>query len=160
MFSVANFSSWFSEDACGQSFTPNQAGPDGTGAPSTPTATIREICFGYRNYDESARSKTCYVYDQPLSDPSQIGQKENRVAVTNDYIDGSACGPGSYTRTFYFMGGILSITKCYYVYLQGPQPLRLNDGDYGGGSMIDYHCGLDSEVTTQFKITMEDNPDG
>jgi hypothetical protein len=155
-FSVGSYTSSSSLAIGGQSFTPSIAGADGQGSLGSATSShLESISIGYAAADTTNRSAQCWVYSVMLTDQSQVGQAENLVAASVSFLDGSAFGSGSCSRTYAFSDATLNVNQTYYVYFQCDQYLRCqNPAPYSGGSAWDADfTAVPYDIQFQVKMT-------
>lgn len=154
-FSVGSVTRNHSAPMLGQSFTPNVAGPGGSGSPGTAAyAQLASLVLGYLSSDPTDRAETCYLYSVALESDDQIGLPANLVATSHNTADGAAFGSGSYTRTFNFSGQWLSVTSKVYAYFSSSQNSNANNtGPYSGGQMYDADM-LPTTESAQFLVNM------
>src|SRR5207237_849833 len=116
-FSVGSLSTSGNATLAGQSFTPNVPGPNGSGSPGSATqVTLVAITFGFPSSDQSHWPGNCYLFSQPLDDPTLAAETtENRIAVNSDFVSGDL-GSGTYSRKFNFQGATLNTGGVYYAY--------------------------------------------
>lgn len=142
-FIVASLASLPGAILRGQSFTPNNPGPNGIGSPGAATE-VRMVRFvlGFYN-DTSLRAPTAYIYSAQLQGLDQIGQTANLVTRTTEFVDGSAFGQGSFTRSYYFHDPLhprLNVDTTYYVYFDADQPANaMSPNPYSGGQSTDFN---------------------
>jgi hypothetical protein len=140
----------------GQSFTPNVAGPGGSGNPGSAThVQLSSVVLGYLDSDTSERAATCYVYSVELTEEDQISSPANLVATSQSTSDGVAFGSGTYSRTYNFSEQFLSVSSRYYVYFSSAQNSNANNtGPYTGGQLYDSDM-LATTETAQFLVNMK-----
>ena len=152
-FTVANFGGSEEIPACGQSFTPIDQGPDGTGDPADwPPYTLKRFTIGFPDGDQSQWTLKCYLYSAPLQDPSQIGSGVNLLGESTGFNDGSKLGSGSTSRSFGFALIPVDLNTTYYVYFDNyPQAVNAQYGAYAGGNLYDSNCDPSGD-TLQFMV--------
>jgi hypothetical protein len=140
----------------GQSFTPNVAGPGGSGSPGTSTESqLVSLVLGYLSSDPDQRAETCFLYSASLASEDDIGSPTNLVATSLSTADGAAFGAGSYSRTFGFNNESLSVSQKYYAYFSASQNANVNNtGPYAGGNMYDADM-LPTTESAQFLVNMK-----
>lgn len=136
----------------GQAFTPNVAGPDGTGSPGSATEVfLNDFILGYRAATTTDRAETAYLYDT-LPALADLNSGIGAIDVSSSYTDGNVFGTDTYTRTFNFSNPVtLDPTKVYYVLFASNQTARYkNTVVYAGGAAYNNYL-LDDSKTLQFK---------
>ncbi len=157
-FSVASFAGNASGNNRGQSFTPNVAGPDGSGSPgSASTVYLQTVSIGYPTSDTTNRQTVIYVYDTlpTLVDLNNNGSGSIYKSIS--YADDTGTfGANTYSRIFSFANYSIDPTKTYYLLFAANQVLRFKTGNpYSGGSL--YSTLLAAVANdAQFKVVMAD----
>jgi hypothetical protein len=154
---VANNSSFGSSDHVGQSFTPNNPGPNGTGSVGSATvATVASITLGYPISDTENRAATIYIHSGALDDPSDVTNPATLVSSSIGTSDANGTfGSGTYSRTYRFSQGTLQVSQQYHIYFSDIQTVSYQvDTPYSGGVALDPY-GDPTDQCLQFMVTMQ-----
>lgn len=157
-FNVGSFSSTGGANLRGQSFTPNVAGPDGSGSPGTATTVyVQSASVGFPSSDTTARATTAYLYSS-LPSLSNLNTGTGSLAVSTNYTDEQDLfGTGTFSRTHMFNNIAIDPTLQYFLLFPSNQIMRFATGSpYSGGKA--YNTVLVALTTdVQFTVNMADS---
>ncbi|HUO10093.1 MAG TPA: hypothetical protein VM008_17435 [Phycisphaerae bacterium] len=154
-FSAGCFSFDFADWLLGFSFTPNVAGPNGSGSPgSASSVSLVSIVVGCPTLPAAQEANTCYIYSVELEDPSDIGSSGNLVGQSTSMSTGHALGSTSYSTTYSFSGISLDPTKQYFAYFSADKNTFVDSSSpYTGGTAYDVFLE-DDDASPQFQVNM------
>jgi len=154
-FSVGSFSTDGDDWLLGFSFTPNVAGPNGTGSPGTATSvTVSTVIVGCPTHAAAETAPDCYIYSIELESSDDIGSSDGLVGQNNSMSVGNAFGSGSYSTSYGFPGISLDPTKQYFAYFSVKKNTCIDSTrPYTGGTAYDEFMG-DDGTSPQFQVNM------
>lgn len=142
----------------GQALTPNVAGPNGSGSPGSATAVnLISFTVAFGDSDTDLWPLRAYLYDTLPT----VGQLNNdglyALRYSTSYVDGSAFGTGTYTRTYTFGEPInIDPTQLHYVLLSSSAYMMYATTSlYSGGKRYNQLLAAQTNSDLQFSAEFE-----
>lgn len=140
---VAQTSSSNNGSIRGQSFTPNNIGPNGSGIPpGSGTVLLNSVTFGYES-GGSRSATSLYIYRaDSLPTSAELSSGTNALfSSINSFTNSVGNDPafGLPTRTFNFTGALLDVNTTYVALTPIDQSIRISvssPSSYAGGDMF------------------------
>jgi len=154
-FSVGSFSADVVDWLRGLSFTPNVAGPNGSGSPGTASSvSLISVIVGCPTKAAAEQADTCFIYSVELESVSDIGSSQNCVGQSTSATVGSVFGSGGYSTTYAFSNVSLDPTKQYFAYFDANKNTYVDSSSpYTGGTAYDVFME-DDGTSPQFQVNM------
>lgn len=139
----------------GLSFTPNVAGPSGTGSPGSATSVaLNSLTLGCPSRAAADGAATCYIYSIELESPGDIGSATGLVGQSSCMTVGSAFGTSSFSSAYIFSNLSLNPSSQYFAYFSDDKEADVDSScPYTGGSTYDEFMEYGGE-SPQFLVNM------